>query len=396
VLIPAKSSDVFAVISPGVVYGIEVPGALHRFSYSWVGNLYLNTSSANTYSNRLEWRGFLEPSARLQMIFSASATQAHQHTQGTLLSSAQTAMNAVLPGTGAYVLATGDESAAYDLSPEWALLQGFGVATQLPVFDADGPRTYQLSGRLGIEHLWFSDAVGVEARGSYVRYSGAPLTAGGAPGDQSQLIGEFVGSWRHDYGYFFSSRIEAGAAHIWLLERDRQFWQPIGLAGLSYLHEEGEADLTYRHAVTSSVFLGQTFLTDEVRLRGSIPLDEDDKLFLSASVGYQHARILDVEGDLATRLDLVLGDVALGYRVLDELELAARYQHIEQTSEADLPPLPLSYTRNTALLTATIEYPPDREMPRTYREARRVDRNDALEGIYDNPTEAEPSGMQRQ
>jgi hypothetical protein len=128
-----------------------------------------------------------------------------------------------------------------------------------------------------------------------------------------------------------------------------------------------------------------------VRLRGSIPLDEDDKIFLSTSTGYQRSRILDEFGDLATRVDLWLGDVALSYQVTNELALSARYQHAEQVSGADLPPLPLSYVRNTGLVTATFEYPPEREMPRTYRESRRVDRSDIFESSYEDPTEAQPA-----
>ncbi|HEY6559966.1 MAG TPA: hypothetical protein VI072_21930 [Polyangiaceae bacterium] len=394
VLVPEKTGDVFAMLSPGLVYGIENPGSAHRFTYTYTASLFFDNWGANSYSNRLEWRGGLEPHPRLQLIFVASATQSHQHTQGTLLSASQTALNATVPGTGAFILAGGSQSLVYELSPEWAFLQGTGAGAQFPIFDTEGSRTYQISQRLGLERVWLSDAVGLEGRGNYVAYRGTALreTALGtfAGGDQSQFVAELVGTWRHDFGYYFASRVEAGAARVWMLERGRQFSQPIGLAALSYIHENGEAELSYRHALTTSVFLGQTFLSDEVRLRASIPLDEDDKIFLSASSGYQRSRILDEYGDLATRVDLWLGDVALSYEVLPVLTVAARYQHVEQVSGAELPPLPLSYVRNTGLLTATVEYPPEREMPRTYRESRRVDRSDVFESSYEDPTEAQP------
>ncbi|HMJ11791.1 MAG TPA: hypothetical protein VK524_10285, partial [Polyangiaceae bacterium] len=296
VLVPAKTGDVFATLSPGVVYGIEEPGSAHRFTYTYTASLFFDNWGSNSYSNRLEWRAGLEPAPRLQLIFAASATQSHHHTEGTLLSASQTALNAAVPGTGAYILAGGTQSLVYELSPEWALLQGTGAGAQVPIFDADGAKTYQLSQRLGLERVWLADAVGGEARVNYVAYRGTAVreTELGqlAGGDQSQFVAELVGTWRHDFGYYFTSRIEAGAARVWLIERERQFSQPIGLAALAYIHEDGEAELSYRHALTTSVFLGQTFLSDEVRLRGSIPLDEDDKLFLSTSTGYQRSRIL--------------------------------------------------------------------------------------------------------
>ena len=53
-----------------------------------------------------------------------------------------------------------------------------------------------------------------------------------------------------------------------------------------------------------------------------------------------------------------------------------------------LPPLPLSFMRNTVLLTATIKWPPDRVMPRRYRAPRRVDRSDEIRDT-DGPVESE-------
>jgi hypothetical protein len=378
-LLRGKSADAFAILSPGAVYAIETAAAIHRLTYAYTAHLFLTNPAANVYSNRLEWRGFMSPAPRLELMLGARAMQSHRHTENTLFNASETAVTATLPGTGAFIRATADEGLTYRLSPEWSLHQGIAGGLQAPVFDDRGPKTYFAGGRLGLEHAWEMDALGVETRARYVAFDGTVLTRTGVVGDQSQLITELVGTWRHDWNPDFSSRVEAGAANVQLITRDRQFWQPVGLAALSYFREEGEAELSYRHALTTSVFLGVTFLTDEVRLSGAIPLDRHARMFVASSVAYQHSRILDVQGELATRLNVFLGDVSFGYRVLDHLELAARYQHIEQASGADLPPLPLSYVRNTAFITATLEYPPDREMPRTYHEARRVDRSDTFD-----------------
>jgi hypothetical protein len=349
-------------------------------------NLYWENSSADQFSNRLEWRGFMELSPRLSLLATASATQSHHNAEGTALSSAQTALTAAIPGTGAYVLAAADETLTYALSQDWTLLEGLGGGAQVPVFDSTGAKTYQGSARLRLERLWEFDAGGLETRARYVAYRGGAVTRTGAGGNQAQLINELVGTWRHDWSYDWASRAEAGVAHVELITRNHEFWQPVGLLGISYFQDDGEAELTYRHGITTSVFLGLTYVSDELRLHGSIPLDKHDRVYIAASAGYQRSRILDAEGDLATHLKLALGDVAVGYRILNELELSLRYQHVEQISDADLPPLPLTFARNTVLATATLSYPAERDMPRTYREPQRVDQSDAVGGDQSNPT----------
>jgi hypothetical protein len=82
-------------------------------------------------------------------------------------------------------------------------------------------------------------------------------------------------------------------------------------------------------------------------------------------------------------VDVFLGDVALGWQTTDELTLDLRYQHAQQRSDAEAPPLPLSYARNTVMLGAIVALPPDREMPRRYRPPRRVDRTDELYDAQD-------------
>jgi hypothetical protein len=73
-----------------------------------------------------------------------------------------------------------------------------------------------------------------------------------------------------------------------------------------------------------------------------------------------------------------LGDVSLGWQATKLLEVGARYEHVEQKSGANTPPLPVSFVQNNVLIGATLKFPPDRDMPRPYRAPRRVDRSDEI------------------
>jgi hypothetical protein len=83
--------------------------------------------------------------------------------------------------------------------------------------------------------------------------------------------------------------------------------------------------------------------------------------------------------------------VGVAWLATESLAFSLRYQHINQESDADLPPLPLSYVRNNVMIGARYEFPPDSEMPRAYRAPRRVDQADELQEAFEMPA-AEPAG----
>jgi hypothetical protein len=108
---------------------------------------------------------------------------------------------------------------------------------------------------------------------------------------------------------------------------------------------------------------------------------------VGASAGYSNGSIIDQNGELATDLDVLLLDFTVGYEPEDELLLALRYQHIEQVG-AELPPLPLSFVRNTFMLTARFTIPREEDMPRRYRPPLRVDGSDTVRALgLPEPTE---------
>src|SRR5262249_52055179 len=142
--------------------------------------------------------------------------------------------------------------------------------------------------------------------------------------------------------------------------------------------EQGDAELTYGHTVTNNALLGQSLLVDALTLHGELPLTQKSELLLAGSLGYQNGRLLDENAELATRVQVYLADVALGWQATKSLVVGVRYQHIQQASGADTPPLPVSFVQNNVLVGATLRFPPERDMPRAYRAPQRVDRSDEI------------------
>jgi hypothetical protein len=375
------SGGEFVVLSPGVVLASASQSAIHRLSYKYTYDLFFQKTNASTSSNQLEYRAFFDLSPRVGLVLGAGAVQSNRYSAIMLTPPGAGAVNA-LPshqgGSGAFLSATADEALSFDLGPGWRAYEGTGVTEQTPIFDTVAPRTFAPGARAGVERSFRVDAIGVEARAQYNVMEGSLRPDGTALGTQKQLIFTGLGLWRRDFGHSFTSRVEAGALRVQLLNTGRGFWEPAGTASLAYVAELGDAELAYAHTLMTNPLLGQTFLIDEVRLRGAVPLTKKGEVVIAASSGYQRGRLLDENLTLAAHVNAVLADVGVGWQVTESLLLGLRYQHFEQTSNRRVPPLPLSFVRNSIMVGATFKFPPESDMPRAYRAPRRVDRSDEI------------------
>jgi hypothetical protein len=377
--VPAREAGAYAVVSPGLVLATEQQNFLQRLTYTYTADLFFGASSANTYANRLEWNGFVVPSPTTSLSLTAGVAQSSYDTANRQTSAATTAVAAALPGTGSFVDATTGEEFAAEVSPVWTLMQGTHLELGTPLGSApSAPTSFLADEHVGGERAWRHDAAGVDVRVGYSVVSNAVNLDGTPAGTLHQLTNAMVLTWRHDFGRYFASRAEAGEEVFLQLTRHSQLWTPTVLLLIGYAREEGSAQLSYSHTAALDVMLGQALLADEVRLSGAVPFDRHARWVLSASTGYQHGRLVGTTGELATHVNVLLADAALSWQALDQLALSARYQHFDQRSGAAQPPLPLSFVRNTVMLTATLEIPRSQDMPRPYRAPRRVDRSDEL------------------
>ncbi len=380
--VPPKAAGAFVLVSPGVVLASASPRVIHRLSYLFSYDVYFQQDDASTASNQLEYRGFFDLSPRVNLLAGAAAMQTNQYNTFMLAPPGAGAVNATPSGSGNFLSATADELLSIDLGPDLRGREGLGVAEDTPLFGSVAPRTFVGNGRLGLDRAFRSDAVGVEARAEYSIIDGSFAFDGQPQGQQQQLVATSVALWRRDWTRELSSRLEAGALWVQRVNTGHHFWEPAGTAALAYTTDYGDAEIAYDHTVTTNLMLGQTFLVDEVRLRGSVPLTKKREVTLSASAGYQLGQVLDDNLTLAARVDAILADVGPAWQVSDLLLLGIRYQYIGQISDAKVPPLPLTYVRNTVMVGATFRFPSEREMPRAYRAPRRVDGSDEVrEGI---------------
>lgn len=373
-----KEKGVFLVLRPGVVLAAASARAIHRLAYTYTYDLFLQTTSASTSSNQFEYRGFFDLSPRATLVVGASAVQSNQYSAIMLTPPGAGAVNATPAGSGAFLSASADELASIDLAPDLRGYEGLNVTEQTPLFNTVAPRTFLAVGHVGFERAFRADAVGADARAEYSVVDGSLGPDGTALGVQRQVVGTGVGIWRHDWSRYVTSRAEAGALRVERLDAGRGFWEPAGSASLGYVALFGDAELAYAHRATTNPLLGQSFLIDEVRLRGSLPLTESGDVTLSASSGYQWGRLLDENVALASRVDAILADVGIGWQATELFLFGLRYQHGQQISDTRVPPLPLSFVRNSVMLGVAFRLPAERTMPRAYRAPQRVDRADEV------------------
>lgn len=367
-----KLAAPFALLSPGLVLAISTPRTIQRLTYTFTYILVFNDLALDSSANHLDYTGFMDLSQTATLLLSADALQSNTDTATGL------GQGGLLPGPTSYLALTSNDLLSVDLSPNWRLWQGASVLWQTPLSSGQGPETAGVGERTGVEHAWRTTALGVEARVDYTTIQNGLLLDGSPAGPQEQLTATGVVQWRQDLGRHLTSRLEAGALRVERLNTRTGFWSPAGAAVLTYTDDTGEAELSYDHAITSNPLLGQYLLVDEVKVHAGLPVIRHPDLLLTANAGYQAGQILDENAALAAQVNTLLADVGIGYQPTESLQLGLRYQYVQRWSNVVLPPLPLSFTRNTVLLTATFKFPPERDMPKPYRAPRRVDRGDEL------------------
>lgn len=383
------TSSLFWMLSPGAALVLSSPRQLQRLSYRYEYDLYFNSSTSSSSTNRLDYRGFFELSRRTNLVIGANATESDRFSKVAFAAPGAGAVGALPAGTGTFLQGAVDQALSLDIAEAWRGYQSAYALFDTPIFDTVAPKTTGGGLRLGAERSFLADAVGVEGRAEYIVVSGSLRTDGTPAEVQRQLSGGGVARWRHDWTRDVTSSAEAGALRVERLNSDRGFWTPVGAATLAYATEQGDAQLGYAHTLTTNALLGQSLVVDEVRLRGSLPLTSKGELFVAGSCAYQYGRVLDETTEIATRVRVILADLSVGYQATKLLQLGARYQRIQQKSGADMPPLPVSFVQNNVLIGATLRFPAERDMPRPYRAPRRVDRSDEVRDGF-QPTATGP------
>ena len=373
-----RSVGAFTTLSPSVVLVLESPRSLQRMSYRYEYDLFLAQSSASGSSNQVDYHGIFELSRRTTLLLGSSASETNRYAAVAFSAPAVSTIAGLPAGAGAFAQAAADATLDFDLALAWRAWAGSNVLVEAPIFGTRAPQTSEWGLRTGVERTFLRDAAGFEARSDYTVVRNTILNSGAPAGIQEQWVTSGVALWRHDWGRNFTSRAEAGVARVQRFNTGRGLWAATGAGMLAFANQSGDAQLSYTHGVSTNALLGQSLLADEIRLRGALPLTWDKRLVLAATAGYQRGRLIDEDANLAAHVAISNADVVLGWQATKALEFTLRYQHIQQVSDAAAPPLPLSFVQNNVLAGAVLRFPPDRDMPRPYRAAFRVDRSDEI------------------
>jgi hypothetical protein len=373
-----KSAGFTTYFSPGLVLALVSRRHVQRLTYTFSYDLVFGPTTLSRASNQLGYRALFDLSPSWELVVGASAIQSNSSSAILIAPPGAGAVNAVPTGTGSFLVGTADELLSFSPAVGVRAYQSGTVSAQTPIFDTVAPRTFAVGARLGLERSWVGDAVAVEPRVDYAAITGSLRPDGTPAGEQRQITSGGVGIWRHDWGRSFASRAEAGAVRAQRLNTGSGMWEPIGTAALAYVTAFGDAEISYNHALTTNLLLGQFFVVDEARLRGGVPLTKRGEILVGGTTGYTRGRILDENLNEAANVNLILLDVGVGWQTTQSLLLGIRYQHIDQMSDVRTPPLPVTFTRNSIMVGAILHYPPDNEMPRGYRAPRRVDRSDEI------------------
>jgi hypothetical protein len=386
-----RSRGVTWVLAPGLVLAFSSQRTEQRLGYRYQHDFLFGESATSSSTNTLDYLGFFDLSQRVALILDAGVVESNQNSSLTFAPPGTEFVGPLPLGSTAFLMGRAGETFTFDVAIGWRAWQGGTIVAETPILGSDGPRTVSPGARLGIERVFLADAVGVEGRTTYTVIADGVRADGTLAPVQRQLVNVGVGTWRHDWGRDFASRIEAGVLRLDRLNTGTGFWSPTGLAALAYVTPFGDAELSYSHTVTTNPVLGQTLLADDVRLRAGLPLTGDGRFVLAGTAGYQHGRLVDENAGLESGVDTVMADVALGWLVTRPLLLGVRYQHVDQWADVNLPGLPLRFVQNAVLLGATLKWPPDADMPRAYRAPRRVDATDEIRHSAPTPsTEARP------
>ncbi len=391
--------DGFAEIRPSLIFTANHPRVITRLAYTFDANLYFSHSEADSYSNRLDWTGFFLTSKTTELLTTLSVQEGRLNTFNFSTASATTPIQVTPAGGTTFVGASFQELFNWDITSKWRFSQSLGFNSYFPLVPRTSPDTYDLDTHWTADRAFKHDALAGDLRLDYSLYTqvrGPVLNADGSTNpdgvvtaQESQLILAPVGKWRHDYGHFWNSELDAGLIVVFpITQTGSPQLQPAAYAAIRYLHLYAQAELSYAHTVQPNAITAQTFALDQVALRGAIPFGLKSHVSLATSVGYQHGRILDFAGSgtLAT-VDLVLVDATVTWQPRPEVAVFARYQFFDQLGNAsDAVPEP-TFARNTVMVGLIGTYPGAPAAVVPTRAALRVDRSDAV-GIGEPHSEA--------
>lgn len=362
----SPEADGLAVLSPSFALVFETASASHTLAYGFGATLYFTHSEANAYSNGLSYtsRYSLSPTVDLALGLGAAYTQTNAF---NLLGGANATAVGLQPANPVEVISvTAAQGVEVALTDVWSMNQ---TVSGTALFQLDNTtRNYLIGATVGATREFVVDTLGMGVGADLLLQPANDATAG-----NQQLILRAFGSWTHALSDQWSTTLTAGGVMATQVGQaidaggvpipSSPVVQPYGRASIDFQDDFGNAGFSVEHNVAPNVLTGSAQLTDTATLRAGLPLG-DSGFLLAATGAAGTARVLEIDGSFGEDVVLVfVADAGIGYVVpaLPELSFDLRYQFTKQmpadgaiAADAEVQQI----TRNTALLGATIVWPP--------------------------------------
>jgi hypothetical protein len=372
-----REQDALFQLMPGAIVASAAPRFIQRLQYRFTADLFALHSEANSYSNTLDWAGFVTTSRNTELIVTLQSQQGRLNTFNLNAPSADAPAMALPTNASVnFFSQSAGETLTWDPTAHWRFSESGFFRAFIPIDRGRLSDSYNFIGELTGDRVFRIDSLGLVLRTDFIDYVATrdPVTNVQVGQDQKQLISSLAARWRRDWSPSWNTEASLGVIEAMNVEHvDKLIFQPSALAAVRFSREVVAAELVYAHAVTPNALVGTTFVVDQVGLQGGVPLPQRTHVIVGATVAYQHLTQVTATGDTGATADLAVVDVSIGWQPLPELGVFARYSLFDQFgAAADLP----SLTRNTVLVGLNVIYPAVAAARVPTRQGSRVDRSD--------------------
>lgn len=385
--------DGFTELEPGLLLLFGNPRAAQQLSYHFLATVFFNEGAVNSYAHRADWLALYELAERQRLVLNARVTYGRQNTLTLLRAASAGTPAAFRSGRDQFLGLELDQGWFVELTTPWTVEQSLRVSAFLPQDTPTQPATVSTEAGLGLTRSWDRLQLGGRLSQEYT----ATLAYDAAARDPAQpaapapdripaaqlLLTTLLATSLYEFDPDWRGELQLGALRAAAADdASAQLFHPAARAALRYAVNETELELSFSHTVRQNLFIADTFLFEDLRLRGRVPLaaasSEAPSWLCEASVGYEHGQSVDLRrGRIGSPdVDLLLADAALLWRMQSWMEWSLRYQFSFQSAvggDLDLPAI----SRHVGLVSATFRYPPER-VP-TLRPRERLNPGDPAE-----------------
>ena len=368
-------ADAFASITPGALFTYEAPRYRTQVRYSLSARLFARRSEANSFSNVLAVGASADPSptTNIEVALTGAAGRVNAFDR----TSSESSVGQTPNGDVAYARTLGSLFFTKQLSYLWRVRASMGGAAFTPTDETVTVNTnWNYGGTVAIDRSWRTHQLNAQFEAKYVHNERiSPDTGERIDPDLQIHLGPRV-RWLWDISGSFSSALSLGVLRVYDPEDYSQgLYQPDINARISFLKERSIVSLRFLHGVTTNSLVGQSSTVDRVELRGNYPLTEILKdAGLTGSIGYQHARLIDVGSSALTSSSDQGGlDLAANWRQYEGLSWNLRYQFSKQTRGVAVLGSTEDTSRHQVTVGLSVRYPDRQAVELPERSEERVD-----------------------